>query len=69
MKQGRASVSGPLDRKVEPRSRSVDPSAVEQIGSKLHYKSERATLYPGRGYTAPMAGKTNHGNCGSQGKR
>jgi hypothetical protein len=68
MKQGMASRSGMSGVKVEPSSRAVSPSAVEQIGSKLHQKSDRAEMYPGRGYEAPMAGRTNHGNCGSQGK-
>jgi hypothetical protein len=66
--QGRPDRSGSAGQKTEPSSRAVDPRAVEQIGSKLNRSDERASLYPGRGYEAPMAGKTNHGNCGSQGK-
>lgn len=68
MKQGRASVQGD-DSKVEPRSRAVNPGAADQIGQKLYDKNDRTQMYPGRGYSAPMAGVTNHGNCGSQGKR
>jgi hypothetical protein len=66
--QGRASRSGPAGQKSEPNSKAVDPRAVEQIGSKLNRRDEYAPMYPGRGYEAPMAGKTNHGNCGSQGR-
>lgn len=54
--------------KVEPSSKAVSPGGADQIGQKLHQKADRTELYPGRGYSAPMAGKMNHGNCGSQGR-
>lgn len=67
MKQGTASVSGPLDRKVEPSSKAVNPGAVSQIG--CHEGTRRAIepMYQGRGFEAPSIGQTNH-HCGSQGK-
>lgn len=63
MKQGRASVSGPLDRKTEPVSKAVNPAAVADLGKV----NGMVQMYPGRGYTAPMRGETVH-KCGSQGK-
>ena len=65
MKQGRATVSGPLDRKVEPKSHAVSECAVSEIGSTLSYRGE--TLYKGRGYKAPVSKDECH-HCGSQGK-
>lgn len=67
MRQGQASHQG-HHPKVEPSSRAVNPGSADQLGQKLHDKADRTPLYPGRGYEAPMAGKTNHGNCGSQGR-
>jgi hypothetical protein len=75
MKQGRASISGPYDRKVEPSSRAVNPAAVADIGNKQgNHATDSGTftprispMYEGRGYEAPMRGTTRH-NSGSQGK-
>jgi len=68
MKQGQASRSGSAGTKVEPSSKAVNPGGAATIGVKRHMASDRTQLYAGRGYEAPMAGKTNHGNCGSQGR-
>ena len=65
MKQGRATVEGRLDQKVEPKPRAVDPCAVFEIGTSVPYK--KTELYKGRGYKAPMVGEESH-PCGSQGK-
>jgi len=35
MKQGRPSISGPHDRKVEPTPKTVNPGAVSYLGEKL----------------------------------
>jgi hypothetical protein len=74
MRQGRATVMGRLDGKVEPRSTAVNPAAVSQIGISLGNHCEEGDLNPsypsvdaGRGYSAPGIGTTTHGK-GSQGK-
>lgn len=76
MKQGRASISGPHDRKIEPMSKAVNPGAVSRIGIK---QGDHATdagdkrldnyspMNAGRGYSAPGIGTKTHGR-GSQGK-
>lgn len=73
MKQGRPSISGPHDRKVEPKSRIVNPGAVSYLGEHLgnHADSGDFTLKPtpwdgGRGYTAPAIASKRH-KTGSQG--
>jgi hypothetical protein len=74
MKQGKASISGPYDRKVEPVAKAVNPGAVSYLGSKLgnHSMEGDMTLRPtpwdaGRGYMAPSIGKKRY-NSGSQGE-
>ena len=76
MKQGRARVDGPADRKVEPRSRAVNPAGVAQIGNSQgnHATDTQRILrgavenvYAGRGYKAPMR-SVNTSNSGSQGR-
>lgn len=75
MKQGRASTSGPADRKVEPSSRAVNPGGTNNIGRPhSNHATDSGTfiphptpLYAGRGYEAPSIGATTH-NKGSQGK-
>lgn len=74
MKQGRASIKGPYDRKVEPKSRFVNPGAVSYLGEKLGNHSTdggdftlKSTPWDGgRGYTAPPIGSKRH-KSGSQG--
>lgn len=77
MKQGRASVSGSMDRKVEPSAQAMNPAGVSQIGQSmgnhatgqgkvLHGTS--TSMYAGRGFEAPKdAGCESH-DCGSQGR-
>lgn len=65
MKQGSASSSGPGSRKIEPRSKAVNPAAVADIGIRQVRYEHPADL--GRGYKAPMASSSNH-KCGSQGR-
>lgn len=75
MKQGRSSISGPNDRKVEPVPKAVNPAAVSYLGGKLgNHTSENGDVSPnyaswdaGRGYRAPNIGATTH-QSGSQGK-
>lgn len=74
MMQGRASVSGPADRKVEPTSRAVNPGGAGNIGLAQGNHAEEGDftpritpLYAGRGYEAPKIATTSH-KCGSQGK-
>ena len=74
MRQGRATIVGRLDGKVEPRSTAVSPAAVSQIGTSLGNHAQEGDLNPqypsvdaGRGYRAPGIGATTHGK-GSQGK-
>lgn len=74
MMQGRASVSGPADRKIEPRSSAVNPGGAGNIGLAQGNHAEEGTftpritpLYTGRGYEAPAIATTSH-KCGSQGK-
>jgi len=73
-KQGRAHISGPGSRKIEPRAHAVSPAGVSQIGEALgnhatdtgkilHGASK--PLYEGRGFEAPMKGTTIH-HGGSQ---
>jgi len=74
MKQGRASISGPHDRKVEPSTKAINPGAVSYIGIKQgnHATDDGSghTNYTkmdaGRGYRAPSVGSTTH-KKGSQG--
>jgi hypothetical protein len=73
MKQGKASISGPYDRKAEPVAKAVNPGAVSYLGAKLgnHSMEGDMTLKPtpwdaGRGYMAPSIGKKRY-NSGSQG--
>lgn len=74
MKQGKASISGPADRKVEPNSRFVNPGAVSYLGEKLGNHATDGGDFPlrstpwdaGRGYSAPAIGNKRH-KSGSQG--
>jgi len=76
MKQGRASISGPYDRKVEPNPKAVNPGAVSYLGNKLgSHVTERddpqANYTPwsdGRGYKAPGIRNITSRKGGSQGK-
>lgn len=74
MKQGRASVSGPADRKQEPITHAVNPSGVGNIGLAQGSHAEEGDftpritpLYAGRGFEAPAIRTTSH-KSGSQGK-
>lgn len=74
MKQGQASVSGAMDRKMEPMSRAVNPGGAGNIGLAQGDHADcgdlnpRMTpLYSGRGYSAPPIRTTSH-KSGSQGK-
>jgi hypothetical protein len=74
MRQGRATIMGRLDGKVEPKSTAVNPAGVANIGISKGNHAENKDLnsnYPsvdaGRGYSAPGVGTTVH-NKGSQGK-
>lgn len=74
MTQGRASISGPLDRKMEPNSRAVNLGGVGNIGLAQGSHAEEGDfvpritpLYAGRGYEAPAIRTTSH-KSGSQGK-
>lgn len=75
MTQGRANISGPADRKVEPNSRAVNPGGADGIG-RPH--SNHATdggdftprptpLYAGKGYEAPAIRQVPTRKGGSQG--
>lgn len=75
MKQGKASISGPADRKVEPNPKAVNPGAVSYLGNKLGNHTTETGDFPlnstpwdaGRGYLAPSIGQKRHKN-GSQGE-
>lgn len=76
MKQGVASSSRMGSTKIEPRSHSVNPAGVEQLGTMLGNHAEgtkgilsgaSVPLYRGRGLEAPMVSEETS-NCGSQGK-
>ena len=75
MKQGRPSISGPHDRKVEPSPKFVNPGAVSYLGEKVGNHSTdtgdftfQATPWSGgRGYKAPGIGQKCH-KTGSQGE-
>lgn len=74
MKQGRASISGPADHKMEPSSRAVNPGGAGNIGLAMGNHTEDDTftpritpLYAGRGYEAPAIATITH-KSGSQGK-
>lgn len=74
MKQGRASISGPADRKMEPNSRAVNPGGAGNLGLSQGNHAEEGTftpritpLYAGRGFEAPAIRTTSH-KAGSQGK-
>jgi len=74
MKQGRPSISGPHDRKVEPTPKTVNPGAVSYLGEKLGNHTTDGgdfTLRPtpwsdGRGYSGLPIGSKRH-KTGSQG--
>jgi hypothetical protein len=76
MKQGRASISGPADRKVEPNSTRVNPGAVADMGNMQGnhatdvgtFPTQRTEMYPGKGYEAPGIRNINSRKGGSQGK-
>lgn len=75
MKQGRASISGPHDHKVEPNAKAVNPGAVSYLGEKLgNHSTDRGDFTlrgtpwdAGRGYMAPAIGSKRH-KSGSQGE-
>jgi hypothetical protein len=76
MKQGRASISGPLDRKIEPISRAINPGAVGNLGTSLGNHAtdgngdmpfKQTPADAGRGYKAPGIGGKRH-DRGSQGR-
>jgi hypothetical protein len=64
MKQGsgRSFIGG---RKIEPRSKAINPGHVADIGLQQVRFRDHKDL--GKGYTAPMAGSHHHPR-GSQGK-
>ena len=74
-KQGRADVSGPYDRKVEPKSKAINPGGVNNLGlAQGNHATDVGTFRPhstplnaGRGFSAPSIGTKRHGS-GSQGK-
>lgn len=74
MKQGRASISGRHDQKIEPHAKAVNPGAVSYLGNKLGNHTTDKGTFPlqrtewdaGRGYEAPKGVSTTHKN-GSQG--
>lgn len=73
MKQGTASSTQP-EKKIEPRSRIVNPGGAGNIGLAMGNHAEEGTftpritqLYADRGYEAPMIRTTSH-KSGSQGK-
>jgi len=74
MKQGKASISGPHDRKVEPSPKAVNPGAVSYLGNKLgNHAMDTGDMTlkttpwdAGRGYMAPPIGSKRH-KGGSQG--
>jgi len=75
VKQGRPSISGPADRKVEPSGKFVNPGAVSYLGESVGGHSTDTGDYPfnatpwnaGRGYSAPTIGTKRH-KSGSQGE-
>lgn len=75
MKQGKASISGSYDQKVEPSPKPINPGYTSYIGTKLgnhatEEGSNNVNYTPessGRGYMAPGIGTTRH-KSGSQGK-
>jgi hypothetical protein len=75
MKQGKASISGPYDQKVEPNAKAVNPGAVSYLGNKQgNHTTESGDFTPnltpwsdGRGYMAPSIGQKRH-KSGSQGE-
>jgi hypothetical protein len=76
MRQGRASRSGPGNRKIEPRPHAIHPGGVAQLGEHTgnHTTEHGATgyrgeeMHKGRGFKAPHdAGRTIH-RGGSQGR-
>jgi hypothetical protein len=74
-KQGRPSISGRYDGKVEPNPRFVNPGAVSYLGEKLGNHATDHGDFPinatpwsdGRGYRAPGIGQKRH-KSGSQGE-
>ena len=66
MKQGKASVSGPGSRKIEPKPMGVNPKAVADIGLQ-QVRTMPQPMHEGRGYSAPKSGSQTHSR-GSQGK-
>ncbi len=75
MKQGKASISGRHDSKVEPSPKGVNPGAVSYLGEKLgnhttesgDFSIKSTPWSDGRGYMAPSIGQKRHKN-GSQGE-
>ena len=75
MKQGKASVSGPADQKVEPNPQRVNPGAVSYLGNHLgnhttdsgDFALNKTPWDAGRGYMAPGIGTKRH-KSGSQGE-
>ena len=75
MKQGKASISGRHDGKVEPSAKGINPGAVSYLGEKLGHHTTENGDFPlqstpwsdGRGYMAPSIGQKRHKN-GSQGE-
>lgn len=74
MKQGRPTIKGQLDQKVEPNPKAVNPGAVSYLGNKLGNHStdsgdftiQSTPWNAGRGYSAPPIGSKRH-KSGSQG--
>jgi len=76
MKQGRASISGPHDQKVEPNPKAINPGAVSYLGNKLgnhttdegDFTFKGTPMDAGRGYRAPGIRNITSRKGGSQGK-
>lgn len=74
MKQGRASISGPHDQKIEPKPTAVNPGAVSYLGEHLgnhatdkgDFDLKKTPWDAGRGFSAPSIGSKKH-KSGSQG--
>lgn len=68
-KQGRATSSGPGDKKREPIVNIVNPGGADQLGQAAPNRRAITPLYEGHGHMAPKGpGLTVHPR-GTQGKR
>jgi len=66
MKQGRASSSGPGERKMTPSGGAINPGYASQLGNKVGTVRSIEPMSGGRGFTSPSPKAVTVHRRGSQ---